>query len=173
MKKYIFVPTGREVNIGDVLIQMEKMFGVNTPVRVIFITKESLPKLIKEGLIHEVNVPGITVQSAMEHLAGRIGWKVGNLNKYFDNLYKIYPAVVFSVILREVAIMIDARYPDHINKAKEIWSISMTNGNVVKLDRSDIKNFRNFAAFRTLKDALEAKKIMSLALKDLYGKQKD
>lgn len=173
MKKYIFVPTGREVNIGDVLIQMEKMFGINTPVRGITITRESLPKLIKEGLIHEVNDDsGITVQSAVKHLAKRIGWKVNNLEKYFDNLYKIHPATVFSVILKEVAIMLDEKYPDHINKSKEIWVISILNGEIKQVkELHKIKNFRNFAAFRSLDDALIAKKIMTPALQDLYGRK--
>ena len=174
MKKYIFVPTGREANIGDVLVQVEKMFGVNVPVRTIVITKDSLPKLIKEGLIHEVNDDsGITAQSAVKHLAERIGWKVNNLEKYFDNLYKIHPAAVFSVILKEVAIMLDEKYPDHINNSKEIYVISALNGCVTKADKACIKNFKNFAAFRTIEDANRAKKIMAIALKDLYGEQKD
>ena len=164
MKKYIFVPLGREVSIGDMLVEKRK----------IFITNENLPELIKKGLIHEIDVPEITIQSAVKHLADRIGWKVNNLEKYFDNLYKIHPVAVFSVILKEVAIMLDDKYPDHINKCKEVWVIGTANGEIVNLTETPkIKNFRNFAAFRSFEDALEAKKIMATALRDLYGEQKD
>lgn len=169
MKKYIFVPTGREVNIGDVLVQMERMFGVNVPVRTIVITKDSLPELIKEGLIHEVNDDsGITVQSAVKHLAERIGWKVNNLEKYFDNLYKIHPAAIFSVILKEVAIMLDEKYSDHINNSKEIYIISALNGCITKVDKAHIKNYRNFAAFRSIEDAKIACRIVRDILKEMF-----
>lgn len=169
MKKYIFVPTGREANIGDVLVQVERMFGVNVPVRTIVITKDSLPKLIKEGLIHEVNDDsGITVQSAVKHLAERIGWKVNNLEKYFDNLYKIHPAAVFSVILKEVAIMLDEKYPDHINNSKEVYIISALNGCITKVDKAHIKNFKNFAAFRSIEDAKIACRIVRDILEEMF-----
>lgn len=169
MKKYIFVPTGREANIGDVLVQVERMFGVNVPVRTIVITKDSLPELIKEGLIHEVNDDSdITVQSAMKHLAERIGWKVNNLEKYFDNLYKIHPAAVFSVILKEVAIMLDEKYPDHINNSKEIYVVSALNGCITKVDKAHIKNFKNFAAFRSINDAKIACSIVRDILKEMF-----
>lgn len=169
MKKYIFVPTGREANIDDVLVQVERMFGVNVPVRTIVITKDSLPELIKEGLIHEVNDDsGITVQSAVKHLAKRIGWKVNNLEKYFDNLHKIHPAAVFSVILKEVAIMLDEKYPDHINNSKEIYVISALNGCITKVDKAHIKNYRNFAAFRSIEDAKIACRIVRDILKEMF-----
>ena len=116
-------------------------------------------------------VPTVTLSApyCVEHLAKRIKWNVENLVKYFDNLYKIYPAAVFSIVLRELAIIMDEKYPDHINKSKEIWTISTINGEIGRIKNLDkIKNFRNFAAFRTLEDAMEAKKIMKEALADLF-----
>lgn len=164
MKKYIFIPSGRELNIGDVLIKY------SPTARVIIVTENTLPGLIKEGLVKEVS--NITVQDAVKHLAERIGWNINNLDKYLDNLYKISPIAVFSIILREVAIILDERYPDHINKSKEIWTISALNGEIVQVkDLSRVKNFRNFAAFRSLDDAKIAKDIMKEALKDLYGRK--
>ena len=73
--------------------------------------------------------------------------------------------------MRELAIIMDEKYPDHINKSKEIWSISTLNGEIVRIKcLNKIKNFRNFAAFRTLEDALKAKKIMKRALEDLFNR---
>ena len=67
--------------------------------------------------------------------------------------------------------MLDEKYSDHISSSKEIWVINKVNGRIQKLkDLSKIKSFKHFAAFRSLEDALAAKKVMAPALKDLYGK---
>lgn len=55
--------------------------------------------------------------------------------------------------------MLDEKYPDHINKSKEVWVISTLDGEIKQIkELHKIKNFRNFAAFRSLDDALTAKK---------------
>ena len=87
----------------------------------------------------------------IKHLADRIHWNVENLRKYLSNLYTIYPAAVFSIMLREVAIVLDEKYDNHIENSKEIYVISSLNGEISKVkDLNKIKNFKNFAAFRTL-----------------------
>lgn len=107
-----------------------------------------------------------------DHLAERIGWKPENLDKYLTNLIDIYPAAACSILLREVAIVLDEKYPDHIERSKEIWTISMTDGEIKKVkDLNRIKNFRNFAAFRTLDDARAAKHIMKPFMKQMYGRK--
>lgn len=175
MSKLILKETGKEVKMGDKLIQVATMFGISIPVEEITVTKKTLPGLIKRGIIVEKGVDkgvDFDIPAAVVHLAKRIGWDNNNLDKYLDNLYKISPAAVFSVLLKEVAIMLDEKYPDHINKSKEIWVINALNGEIQQVKNiSKIKNYRNFAAFRSLEDALTAKKIMAPALKDLYGRK--
>lgn len=113
----------------------------------------------------------------LEHLAKRIHWNVDNLRKYLGNLYTIYPAAVFLILLREVAIVLDEKYDNHIKDSKEIYVISCLNGEISKVkDLNKIKNFKNFAAFRSLEDALAAKHILKEPMKQLFkrgGKQKD
>lgn len=175
MSKLILKETGKEVKMGDKLIQYATIYGLPIPVGEVVITKKNLPDLIKQGVIVNEGTDkdiDFDIQAAMAHLAERIGWNINNLDKYLDNLYKINPAAVLTVLLKEVAIMLDERYPDHINNSKEIWTISALNGEIVQVkDLSRIKNFRNFAAFRNLDDAKIAKKIMKEALKDLYGRK--
>lgn len=175
MSKLIFKETGKEVKMGDKLIQVVTMFGLSVPVKEIIVSKKTIPDLIKQGVIVEEGADkGIDfdIPAAVVHLAERIGWNSSNLDKYLDNLYKISPAAVFSVLLKEVAIMLDEKYPDHINKSKEVWVISTLDGEIKQIkELHKIKNFRNFAAFRSLDDALTAKKIMTLALQDLYGRK--
>ena len=177
MNKLKLKETGKEVKMGEKLIKVVELFGVPIPVAHIEVNETTLPDLIKHGIVvAEGSDSGIdiTIEGAVQHLANRIGWNKENLEKYFNNLYKISPAAVFEIVLKEVAILLDERYPDHISNSKEIWVINKVNGEIQKLkDLSKIKSFQHFAAFRSLEDALIAKKVMAPALKDLYGKQKN
>lgn len=173
MNKLKLKQTGKEVKMGDMLVKVEKLFGISVPVEWYEITESSLPDLIEQGIIvtedSGSNVD-ITMESAVQHLANRIGWGKENVEKYFRNLYKISPTAVFEILLKEVAILLDEKYPDYISNSKEIWVINKINGKVQKLkDSSKIKSFKHFAAFRNLEDALIAKKVMAPALEDLYG----
>jgi hypothetical protein len=179
MKKLIFVKTGKEVEMGNTFA-----FGMNSaygfmPFYTVVVCEESIPFLIKEGIIKEVENEEIPTEPYfyIKHLADRIHWNVENLRKYLSNLYTIYPAAVFSIMLREVAIVLDEKYDNHIENSKEIYVISSLNGEISKVkDLNKIKNFKNFAAFRTLEDAITAKKILEEPMKQLFkrgGKQKD
>ena len=177
MNKLKLKETGKEVKMGEKLIKVVELFGVPISVTQIEINETTLPDLIKHGIIVAEGSDSdidITIEGAVQHLANRIGWNKENLEKYFNNLYKISPAAVFEIVLKEVAILLDERYPDHISNSKEIWVINKVNGEIQKFkDLSKIKSFQHFAAFRSLEDALIAKKVMAPALKDLYGKQKN
>ena len=179
MKKLIFVKTGKEVEMGKTLA-----FGMNSaygfmPFYTVVVCEESIPFLIKEGIIKEVENEEIPTEPYfyIKHLADRIHWNVENLRKYLSNLYTIYPAAVFSIMLREVAIVLDEKYDNHIENSKEIYVISCLSGEISKVkDLNKIKNFKNFAASRTLDDALAAKHILKDPMKQLFkrgGKQKD
>lgn len=179
MKKLIFVETGKEVEIGKTIV-----FGMNStygfmPFYTVTVCEESIPFLIERGVIKEVEEKGTPVDPNfyLEHLAKRIHWNVDNLRKYLGNLYTIYPAAVFSILLREVAIVLDEKYDNHIENSKEIYVISCLSGEITKVkDLNKIKNFKNFAAFRTLEDAKKAKQILAEPMKLLFkrgGKQKD
>lgn len=103
MKKLIFVKTGKEVEMGNTFA-----FGMNSaygfmPFYTVVVCEESIPFLIKEGVVKEVEEEGTHVDPNfyLEHLAKRIHWNVDNLRKYLGNLYTIYPAAVFSILLRE------------------------------------------------------------------------
>lgn len=176
MKKLIFVENGKEVEMGKTLAYSACGF---LPFYTVTVCEESIPFLIKEGIIKEVENEEIPTEPYfyIKHLADRIHWNVENLRKYLSNLYTIYPAAVFSIMLREVAIVLDEKYDNHIGNSKEIYVISYLNGEITKVkDLNKIKNFKSFAAFRTLKDALVAKHILKDPMKQLFkrdGKQEN
>ena len=177
MNKLKLKETGKEVKMGEKLIKVVELFGIPVPVAQIEINETTLPDLIKHGVIVAEGSDSdidITIEGAVQHLADRIGWSRENLEKYFNNLYKISPAAVFEIVLKEVAILLDEKYPDHISNSKEIWTINKASGEIQEIKNlSKIKSFQHFAAFRSLNDAIVAKSVMAPVLKDLYGKQKD
>ena len=175
MNKLKLKKTGKEVKMGEQLIKVVNLCGIPIPIAQIEINKTTLPDLIKHGIIVAEGSDSdidITIEGAIQHLANRIGWNKENLEKYLRNLYKISHAAAFEIVLKEVAILLDEKYPDRINNSNEIWVINKVNGEIQKLkDMSKIKSFQHFAAFRSLEDALVAKKIMAPALQDLYGRK--
>ena len=186
MKKYLN-SEGNEIKVGTPIVC--KVLNTETGRRTTELcvaTEEVLDKAVADGVLTVVNSTEggthLSIEFYVKHLAERIGWKMSNLVKYLDNLYKIYPTAVFQILLREVAIVLDQKYPDHIERSKEIWCISLATGEISKVPENKrhlIRNFRNFAAFRTLDDAMAAKHILKVPMKELFarpkksGKQKD
>lgn len=179
MKKYLD-SNGNEIQVGALLAC--KILNTETGRRtleLVVATEEVLDKAVADGALTVADGTEdgthLNIEFYIAHLADRIGWKMSNLVKYLDNLYKIYPTAVFQILLREVAIVLDQKYPDHIERSKEIWCISLVTGEIHKMPESNrhlIKNFRNFAAFRTLDDALAAKHILKVPMKELFARPK-
>ena len=172
-KKYVFVGTGDCVCEGDkylgaIVCKSGEMLSFNC------INKYVIAKLLSEGAIKEVkeeansyekpvpsSVDDVTFETIIMSIAKRLKWKVVNVFKYLDNLAYINEGAVLSILLREVAVILDRQYPDHIENSEKIYTIDMAKGEIVEVkDIHKIKNFRNFAAFRTIRDAVTAKKVL-------------
>lgn len=76
----------------------------------------------------------------------------------------------FQALLRSAAVILDKKYPDHINNAKvdKYYTIDMSNGRVCEIPKGKVKNFRNFAAFRSLEDIKKATKALRPFMKHLW-----
>lgn len=183
MEKF-YLKNGKEVQIGDTLIKVTKtkhpLFSEGTKVESVVITKTSLPKLIEKGIITTSLGSDFDVDKVMpteshmnlhyyvEKLAKKLNWKVDKVYNYLNTIDSVYPAAAFSMLLREVAIELDKKYEDHIEKSPEIYVISVFDGRITKANKAHIKNYRNFAAFRSVSDAKIACNIMKDILKELF-----
>ena len=96
----------------------------------------------------------------IKSLADKHNWKKDKMNGFLGKLYEINPGAVISIMLKEIAIELDKKYPDHIRFSPEIYCFSINHGKIVKLDKTNIKTFKFFAAFRTKEDAEFAIKVM-------------
>lgn len=184
MKKF-YLKNGKEVQVGDTITKVIKtkhpLLGGVTMVENVVVTEAALPKLIEKGIIttslgsdfdvDKVLKPTEThmdLHYYVEKLAKKLNWKVEKVYNYLNTIDSVYPAAAFSMILREVAIELDKKYEDHIEKSPEIYVISMLDGKITKANKAHIKNYRNFAAFRSVEDAKTACSIVREILKELF-----
>ena len=176
----IYLANGKEVHVGDTLTKVSKVkdpfFGKGTIVHNIVVTKGILPKLLEAGIVTttkpaksvvETEVP-MELEYYIQKIADKLGWKVDKVYNYLNSVDTILPAAAFSMVLREIAIELDKKYEDHIEKSPEIYLISMLDGRITKANKVHIKNYRNFAAFRTIEDAKIACTITRDILKEMF-----
>ena len=175
----IYLTNGKEVQIGDALTKVSKvkdpLYGKGTIVQTIVVTKDNLPELLEAGIVTtkpaksvvETEVP-MELEYYIQKIAERLGWKIEKVYSYLNSVDAILPVAAFSMILREVAIELDKKYKDHIEKSPEIYVISMYDGRITKVNKAHIKNYRNFAAFRSVNDAKIACSIVRDILKGMF-----
>ena len=176
----IYLTNGKEVQIGDILTKVSKVkdsfFGKGIVAQNIVVTKDILPKLLEAGIVTttkpaksvvETEVP-MELEYYIQKIAEKHGWKIDKTYNYLNSVDTILPAAAFSMVLREIAIELDKKYEDHIEKSPEIYVISMLDGRITKANKAHIKNYRNFAAFRTIEDAKIACTITRDILKEMF-----
>ena len=185
MEKFI-LKNGEEVKMGSTLI---KKSAVNTPlgkgiiIKEVIVNEETLPELLKTGILTPIGsthgtdctckhcikseVP-MNIDFYIEKIAVRLGWKSEKVYNYLNNVDSILPAAALSIILREIATELDKKYKDHIENSPEIYVISTLDGRITKANKAHIRNYRNFAAFRTIEDAKIACKIVKPILKEMF-----
>ena len=130
-------------------------------------------RLVRLGVLKEYGVPkaeNITIND-MFKLIGE--WIVGTpdaAGTIVELLNTLPDYIKFEMMLRAAAVLIDRKYPDHINNAKvdKYYTINMTDGKVCEVPKKSIKNFRNFAAFRTLDDIKIATKLLRPLMKHIW-----
>lgn len=112
--------------------------------------------------------PIVDINYFLYKLADKKGCKIEELLGWLNSLSKIYPIAAFNIMLREIAVYLDHKYEDHIENSERIFAISPLDGRIHELNKKHIKNYRNFAAFRTIEDAKFACNILRRHLKDMF-----
>ena len=176
MKKIYF--EGKEVKMGETITKSvtakDDLFGEMTTSFSVEITESILPVLIKVGIVEvkeEECIVNKDFNYYLEKIAKRQGWNINKALSIFNNVYSIYPMAIFGLFLREIAIDLDKKYEDHIQDSPEIFVVSSLDGRITKANKASIKNYRNFAAFRSIEDAKTACKVLRTILKDMYARK--
>lgn len=174
MKKLILVKNGKEINFGDKILITK---SVNTPLgitivsKVAIVTKELMDKLIKDGKVNVVEEKDINKiwNNAIENLAKKTNWKEEKLLNILNTLHLANPWAATQMVLREIAIELDKKYDDHINKSEKIYVISPQDGRIHEINKKTIKNYKAFPAFRSIEDAKIACSLIREHLKSIFS----
>lgn len=108
----------------------------------------------------------------IQKIADKKGWRFEKANGWLGSIEEINPSAALNIVLREIAVELDKKYDDHIEKSEKIFVISHLDGRIHEMPKAHIKNYRNFAAFRTIEDARIACSILRDHLKKMYAKRK-
>lgn len=181
MKKFVLVHNGKEVKIGDTLAKQSVIntpFGKTVVLREIAVTEQSVPELITAGIIKPVEGPccvecankavPMDIAYYVQKIAKRLGWHPNKVDNHLNAIYTIYPSAAFNVIMREIAIELDLKYKDHIQDSPKIYVVSSLDGKITEANKAHIKNYKNFAAFRSIGDAKIACRITRDILKEMF-----
>ena len=174
MEKIYFKETGKEVQMGDILtVKFEiktHLLGDITEIIHIRLTEETLPQLLKAGII--ITKPTVDIPMDIEYYINkainRLKLPSAVATACFAKINNTYHGALFSIILKEIAIELDKKYEDHIRNSPVIYGISTTDGRIFLVDKKYIKNYKNFAAFRSIEDAKIAYKIVKETFKDMF-----
>lgn len=168
-KKKIYVKNDPNVIVEDTdkiaIILVDKNNFAKTQICKVEVTDEMLDFLIKSGFVEQVDEPMDWFYYA-NHLADRMGANVEDLCADLSYLSNYHPMAFISVILREIALVMDRKYEGNIKDCQYVYSISSVTGEIRKIQTSDIKSFKGFAAFRYRKDATKA----TIILKEFFDK---
>lgn len=174
MMKFIVAKSGKEINLGDKILIVG---AVNTPVsiikaqKIVTVTKELMSKFIKEGKVNVVEEKDTNKiwSNAIESLSKKTNWKEEKLLDILSTLHLANPWATTQMVLREIAIELDKKYDDHINKSEKIYAISPQDGRIHEINKKTIKNYKAFPAFRSIEDAKIACSLIRWHLKSIFS----
>lgn len=195
-KKYkMYLPNGTEVKFGDIVRKTSKYHknGINKEEIMEFtFTPEIAFEMHNRGELKLVEIPK---KRKCCKVYDKVNTKKepNSVKNYNDEISKLYekaysavkekynfgtenlrniinynPSAFFSMMLKEIAFILDLNYAGTINQCKEVFVISSLSGKIVSVNRKAIKNFKNFAAFRTIEDVKKAKSALRVVLKQMY-----
>lgn len=114
--------------------------------------------------------PTVDLNYFLNSLAKKKGWRVERLVGWLNGIAELSPIAAFNIVVREVAVYLDHKYEDHIENSEKIFAISPLDGRIHEVCKAHVKNYRNFAAFRTIEDARFACNILRGQLKGMFKK---
>jgi hypothetical protein len=162
----------QEVSIGDTIFGT-KSSPTGTTTVIATVTEDSIPMLKKFGIIEKAPSTGnfeVLIGTILHNLAVKMNESEEMSIATLKTVYKASPIAVFSIMLKEAALTIDSLYPDCITNCEEVYVISTLDGKIHKVKKQQIKSYKNFAAFRTVEDALKAYKVIKSYLHEEFSK---
>ena len=174
MKKYFI--KDKEVKLGDTISFEEVKSNKNwttVSTHTFTFTENYVDYLVKNGhlRIEEEKLP--TPQEMLEIILDRVGKKLKmektEVRDFINKIFTLNPSSAFSLLLKEIAVVLDKQYTDHISKVEGIYIFNAASGKIQQV-RNNLGCYKAFAAFRTKEDIDLALSTLEGWDKHIYGK---
>lgn len=174
MKKYFI--KDKEVKLGDTISFEEVLSNKNwttVSTHTFTFTEDYVDYLVENGYlrIEEEKLP--TPQEMLEIVLDRVSKKLKmertEVRDFINKVFTLNPSSAFSLLLKEIAVVLDKQYPDHISKVESIYIFNAASGKIQQV-RNNLGCYKAFAAFRTKEDIDLALSTLEGWVKHIYGK---
>lgn len=168
-EKYFLKATNEELKIGQkVFIEADwngnHINGVYT-----ISTPEGLESLVEMGIAYVTH--SFNTDNLRETLIERLEKKFApNAEAILATIHQVNEGALLSIMLKELAVVLDSAYPDHISNCEEYWVFDLAQSRLKKIPRAYIKTFKHIAVFRTLEEAKLACSVLKDVIKSMYDK---
>lgn len=172
MKKILLTSNNEEIKFGDTIRKKEEhslLCGVNLVlITDIVVTKQNLAELCSMGIVRVQEIQNIDFY--LNKLRSRLKLDNSTFDIVLKAMYDNQKQMLYTALLKEIALCKDNNYDDHIRNAEHIWIISSATGNIARISPQYINSFKTFAAFRSYEDAADAINILADLHSSLYAK---
>jgi hypothetical protein len=158
MKKYFDSKTGKEVFLNKPYEISIKEDGYVTSFKTSQLTEPMADMLVSNGILTDkcpFKIP-TDFDYYVAKLAKKLNITFEDCGTMLNCLMTYAPATVFSLLAKQIALELDAKYEGHIGKSKELFAIELTTGYIIPIKITENSHLKNIALFRSVDDALFA-----------------
>lgn len=158
MKKYFDSKTGKEVFLNKPYEISIKEDGYVTSFKTSQLTEPMADMLVSNGVLTDKCPSKIPTDFDyyVAKLAKKLNVNLEDCGIMLNWLMPYAPATVFSLLAKQIALELDAKYEGHIGKSKELFGVELTTGYIIPIKITEKSHLKNIALFRSVDDALFA-----------------
>ena len=174
-KVIVNAKTMKPVKLGDFIeVQSQKKctFGTILRYEKFMITQENVDSLVDKGILKIVDSTKADIPTDIsfyvKKLAKRLHMPVEDVCNMLDNLNEENPGLTLNLLLSQIAKVCNNNANISLEKAKEVYYISIHSGDVYSAPIMGNVHYTNY--FLKYEDAVLAKKILAEQFAMMYGK---
>lgn len=158
MKQYFDSKTGKEVFINKPYEISIEENGCVSSFSTSHLTEPVADMLVSSGILSNKCPSKIPTDYNyyVAKLAKKLNVSTENCDSMLSRLMTYAPSVVFSLLAKQVALELDAKYEGHISKSKELFGVDLSTGYIIPFNITEKSHLKNITLFRSVKDTVFA-----------------
>lgn len=168
MKEYFTIEGGKPLVVGKPFSYTVKEGNTVFTIVTSALSQEILDELIKKG---HVRVVEARQEQDIKYYINKIINKYHLYQDTYNNLLTKSPVLILSMLLSEIALEMDRKYPNHISESPHIYGFSLAAGRITEIPKNTIRGYK-FAAFRSMEDAKQACHMLKELIRMIYNGSK-